>query len=163
MKNIGDFSLIKGEMDGIPLVLWDAVQECTEECVIWDKCPYSRKDKCELRKRYLKSVIGSLEKGISNKDEITVMKIGLMLVPLFNQLVTFKLRAYSLGNGQDMFVSSKKIQINPVFKEIRDIIKDINSLLKDLCVDKDVESRSLLNGDSDYYDTMVKSGKVPVS
>lgn len=160
---MNDFALTTKQMDGIPLVLWNCVQDCIEDCPIYDSCPYNREDsKCELRKKYIRSVVNSLEKGIKQKDEIAAMKIGLMLVPLFNQLVTFKLIAHA-QHGNEMFISSKKIQINPVFKEIRDIMKDINGLLRDLSLDREVERKSLLNGDSDYYDTMIQNGKVPAS
>lgn len=159
---MNDFALTTKQSDGIPLVLWNAVQDCHEDCPIYSECPYDHSNKCELRKKYIRSVVNSLEKGIKEKDEIVNMKIGLMLVPLFNQLVTFKLIAHA-QIGNEMFISSKKIQINPVFKEIRDIMKDINGLMKELKVDGDVERRSLLNGDSDYYDTMIRNGKVPAS
>ncbi len=147
------------ESEGLPLTLWNAIQDCNEDCPIHESCPYTKKEKCVLRERYIKSVMTSVDAGIKNRDEIVNLKIGLMLIPLFNQLVTFKIRAFATQT--DVFISSKKIQVNPVFKEIRDIIKDINSLMKDLNVNSEIESRSLLNGDSDYYDKMISTGKVP--
>jgi len=159
MKDIGDMTIYKGKLGDVQLIMWDALPDCVEECPIYTTCPYAsmqrRRLKCEMRRRYLESVMGSLEKGVQKKDEMSSLTIGLLTAPLFNHLISFKIFAHSL---QHSVMSGRKV--HPIYKEIRATIKEINGLLKDLGLTADGKRGNYLDGDSDYYDTMIQKGQM---
>ena len=161
MKNIGDMNLYKGKMGELQLIMWDALPNCSEECSIYEDCPYGavphKRLKCEMRRRYLESVMGSLDKGIPKKDEMSNLSVGLMIAPLFSHLISFKIFEYSTGHN---IMYGKGV--HPVYKEIRATIKSINDILRDLGINnKDGKDRGLIDGNSDYYDDMIRKGRVP--
>ncbi len=159
MKDIGAMTLTKGPFKGKTLISWDAVMDCTEDCPINDRCPYDRTRRlCELRRRYLESVLISVENGLKGEaiDDLDIVQVGLLLVPLFSQLVTFKIKAHSLG---DQIMYGKGV--HPVYKEIRQCIRSISDIIGDLKMKGSEKKKGLLDGDSDYYDRMIRNGQVP--
>lgn len=156
MKDIGDMTLYKGKLGDVQLIMWDALPECIEECPIYTECPYEkRRKKCEMRRRYLESVMKSLDAGIKKKNEINSLTVGLLLAPLFQSLINFKIFQHSLGHGVML-----QTKIHPIFKEIRQVIKDINLLLKDLGLTEGDKKGSYLDGNSEYYDKMIQNGRI---
>jgi hypothetical protein len=155
MKDIGGMTLYKGKLGDVQLIMWDALPDCSDACPIFDECPYDKKRmKCEMRRRYLESVMASLEAGVTKKDEMSALTIGLMVAPLFQSLISFKIFEHSLGH--DVMLRTK---IHPIYKEIRQTIKEISSLLKDLGITEDGKNKSYLDGNSEYYDEMIKNGR----
>ena len=155
MKDIGDMTLYKGKMGDVQLIMWDALPDCTDECTIYDSCPYEkRRMKCEMRRRYLESVMDSLEKGVKKKDEISALTVGLLVAPLFQALISFKIFQHSLGH--DVMLRTK---VHPIYKEIRQVIKEISSLLKDLGLTEGDKKGNYLDGNSEYYDQMISKGR----
>lgn len=158
MKDLGDMTLYKGKLGDVQLIMWDALPNCSDACNIYDRCPYegtNNRVKCEMRRRYLESVMKSLEKGIKEKDEISSITMGLLIAPLFQHLISFKIYEHSLQHTVTI-----KNKINPIYKEIRATIKEINSLLKDLGLTKGDTKRTFLDGNADYYDDMVRRGQI---
>lgn len=164
MKNVGNITPFKGHLGSIQIRMWDALPECVEECPNWDTCPDSKVRKvCELRRKYIQSIFTDLN-PLFKKDKFTRHKAGMLLIPLYTQLINFKLAAHS--TQYDIY--SGKGKINPVFKEMRETIKLINSLLTELRVEvpnipggKEANNRSLVNGDSDLYESLLEDGGVP--
>ena len=159
MKNIGDMTLYKGNFKDKKLISWDAVITCTDDCPINDRCPYDKsKNLCEMRRRYLESVITTLESGLKGDtiDDLDMIQVGLLLVPLFSQLVTFKIKAHSLG---DQIMYGKGV--HPVYKEIRQCVRSISDIIADLKMKGSDKKKGLLDGDSGYYDRMIRQGQVP--
>jgi len=155
MKDIGSMTLYKGKLGDVQLIMWDALPDCTDECSIYDECPYEkRRIKCEMRRRYLESVMVSLEAGVQKKDEISALTVGLLVAPLFQSLISFKIFQHSLGH--DVMLRTK---IHPIYKEIRQVIKEISSLLKDLGLTEGDKKGNYLNGNSEYYDEMITKGR----
>jgi hypothetical protein len=158
MRNLGDLQIHKGELKGTKLVMWDAVPDCTEECSIYEECHYQgNRKKCELRQRYLESVMKEISETFGEeKDPMTMLQIGMILMPLFTQLVSFKIHAHSIGD-RVMYGT----RVHPIFKEIRQTTKSISETLKDLGVTKrQTRKGNYLDGDSDYYDTMIANGEI---
>jgi hypothetical protein len=181
IRNVGNLSIVKGKKNGVSVSMWDAVPLCDPSCSIFLNCPhndYENKkeikklflDKedvtslctslCSLRKRYLNSVYTSIKNGIKKKDVLTEHKIGMFLIPLYSNLVTFKILEYSLrGNS-----FTTRGGISPIYKEMRETMRLINSLLKEM--EMDLESRGsngrpgYIHGDEDYYDQMMDTGEV---
>ena len=160
MKDIGSMTLYKGKLGDVQLIMWDALPDCVDACTIFDTCPYEKmarkRIKCEMRRRYLESVMNSLEKGIEKKDEMTSLTVGLMLAPLFQHLISFKIFEHGLSHN----LMSSKTKIHPVYKEIRATIKEINSLLRELGITASDKEKNYLDGNAEYYDEMIKNGSV---
>ncbi len=112
---------------------------------------------CILRKRYLNSVFGTIQacvtgkKGIassssaketkalttslsaltSSNEEFKMHIIGMMLVPLYSHLASFKIYEHSL-KGSVLCGSGKLPKINPVYKEMRDTIRTILAMCRSI-------------------------------
>ena len=160
MKDIGDMTLYKGKLGDVQLIMWDALPDCVDECTIFETCPYEKmarkRIKCEMRRRYLESVMESLDKGLKKKDEMTSLTVGLMIAPLFQHLISFKIFEHSLSHN----LMSSKTKIHPIYKEIRSTIKEINGLLKELGITNSEKNKNYLDGNADYYDDMIQNGEM---
>ena len=159
MKDIGDMTLYKGKLGDVQLIMWDALPDCTDDCTIYERCPYEKmarkRLKCEMRRRYLESVMKSLETGVKQKDELSALTTGLLVAPLFQHLISFKIYEHSLQH-----TVAVKGRINPIYKEIRATIKEINGLLKDLGLTAGDKKGNYLDGNAEYYDDMIRKGQV---
>ena len=146
MKRKGSLIIDKGKSSDLEICSFDGIIECNkEECPIYKSCPYPKSGKCKIRKHYLNHCLKILNQVPSKLDKLASMKIGFNILPLYSQLIGFKILAHSLS-----LVSDGK-KINPVFKEIREVIKLISVLLRDL------EPKEKVNeavGTSDYYDSL---------
>jgi len=171
-NSLGLIKTEKGSWHGIPLVLWDFTQECDREnCLINEYCPYetakvrvskTTKDtkymnKCVLHAKYLRSVFTA---ALSKMDEKTMslensIKLGYHLIPLYNQLFKFKLTEYGLQHQPVMGMSSRGgMQVNPLFREIRDTIKALTAVWKDLGSKKEKSLPKPDMGDSDFIEAL---------
>jgi hypothetical protein len=161
-QNIGHMELFKGTKDDLSLIMFDAVPECRDDCPIMKRemvCPYAKnvnKGKpCRIQRRYMQAVVNYVEKSVKKKDDQVMMKIGMMVVPIFQQLIRFKLEAHALNN--DVMLGNK---VHPIFKEIRETIKLADNLVNSLNPLFDVDKgRGILDGDADYYDKILNGTK----
>jgi len=121
---------VTGNGQEVPLVTWDAVPHCDpEHCPIVDDCPYAKEGRCTLRRNYQKYVVDTVLSGMSNITHEQMLLIGMHLIPLYNQLIIFKIHVL---NEPAVILTKKGPMTNPVFKEIRAIMKSIAEVLKDL-------------------------------
>lgn len=152
---LGNLEMKKGKLDGIPIVLWDAIPQCNEEaCPIRERCPYQKTGKCTVRLKYLENVFNTVSAIPEHMDPVTAMKIGMHIIPLYTQLCRFKMEEYACETVVTDGKGSTKI--NPIFREIRETIKLTTTLLNDLSSNrKDVVP---MDGDSDYYDSLFTAG-----
>lgn len=159
MKNSGSLALDKGQVDGVSLEMFDAIPDCTDDCELIEKCPYEKVGyKCGLRRRYMESVTNSLLDMVPDKtDETALHKIEAFLVPLYNQLITLNIVNLTMP---PIIHGKQGVKANPLFKEIREVIKGINSLLNEITIKERTRQGSILDGDSDYYENMT-SGEIP--
>lgn len=161
MQNIGNLMIHKGKIGEISMKMWDAVPLCDSHCPLWEsQCPYDKtQPRCQLRRVYIESVVNSLNKAVSAKDEMTMHRIGMLLVPLYTSLISIKLDIYARGGN----MRGSKGGVDQIYRELRDTIRLIDSMLKDLDINKDVKgkSRGFLDGDADYYDDLLQDGHVP--
>ena len=152
--NVGKVLLEKGtwridEENEFFLNAWDFSIPCArEKCVVHSRCIYVRHwnmredklgspgytDKCKMQQRYLRSVIyafvDKMRRAGKNEQE-QVLKLGYSLIPLYAQLFKFKLYEYA---NNDVMVYSPRgdSKINPVYKEIREIIKTIGGVWREI-------------------------------
>jgi len=165
MKNIGSLTLNKGKLGDITARIWDAVPPCNQSCELYESsCPYDKKTpRCTLRIVYIESVIDSLNAAVKVKDELAIHRIGLLLVPLYSMLINIKLDMYMRGGS----MRGSKGGIDGIYRECRDTIKMIDGMLASFCVEtkgkfgEPKPDKGLLNGDSDYYDSLIEDGHIP--
>lgn len=149
-RKLGNLVIQKGRLDNIPIVMWDAIPQCdVENCPIGDTCPYQKVGRCSVRVKYLANVFEAVSSVPENMDPITVLKIGMHIIPLYSQLCRFKMVEH---NSPVMLTDSKgNEKINPIFREIRETIKVCSVLLRE--INSEVSGLPG-DGDSDYYDSL---------
>lgn len=133
MENIGDLTLSKGEIrEGVTLHAWDGVQECDPDtCPLLERCPHNHSGKCAVQTQYLELLYSAINKTYKYLDEAVLYKIGMQIVPLYSQLM--KMQMIELSLTTPMIWSAKgQLMIHPVYKEIRDTLKTIAVMWKDL-------------------------------
>lgn len=161
MKNVGSLDIKKGAVEGTPFVSFDAVPYCNSNCGVAENCPYTKfETRCGLRKRYIECISRSLLEIIPIKNEVTLHRIGFFMIPLYTHLISLKIELIGM-NHQTMLIG-KVVRVNPLFKEIRDTIRLLDQMLENISVDRNKVQRSILDGDSDFYDNML-SGEVPLT
>ena len=142
---IGSLTLDKGTIrKDVKMYAWDGIQECnggivdTEDemammnrCPVADICTYIKRGKCAVQVKYLESLYSSILGTYTYLDEPMLFKIGMQVIPLYLQLV--KLQIVELSLRSPTYTSDKgTIMIHPIFKEIRETMKTIHIMWKDL-------------------------------
>lgn len=163
-KNIGNIEIHKGATkDGVPVVQWDAIPECeVEYCNIGEVCPYEKSGKCRVRAEYLSYVHTIMHGQIDNSNEMGKFRLGMELIPLFNQLIDLKIAAFG---ARVTYASKFGVSMNPIFRELRACIKGISDCLGSLnnlgAFDKNkMKGVDTVLGDTDYYDQLFTDAPV---
>lgn len=128
------------------IILFDAAQPCRESCPIYNKCPYEKAGKCRVEITYLKALTDSLLEDIGDAmDQRLLNKITLQLFPLFQQLIRLQIYAYSIENV--VYETARGTPaVHPIFKEIRDTIRAIESTQRSMGMDSE-----FLNAFNNFY------------
>lgn len=159
-----------------PVPIWDAIRDCDgERCELVHRCPYYDPEKgrpmkkCWIEMRYIDTVLDTFLEIDSKREEgmeaLDLQKIGLHVIPLYQQLVRMKMKAHAIRRGEDVVGTGASMKTHPVYKEIRSIIKDIDASLDRLGLggkrtpsggglgldDTDYE-----NGDPDYHERLMR-------
>ena len=133
MQNVGELTLDKGTVrKDVSLFAWDGVSDCDPlRCVVVDKCVYSKTGKCSVQMQYLEALYGAILDTYRYLDKTMLFKIGMQIVPLYISLVKMQMVEMSL---ESPFYETEKggIQTHPVYREIRDTLKTIYAMWKDL-------------------------------
>lgn len=148
-KNIhntfGDGRLEKGTWKDMEVIAWDFSSDCEgDSCPLWEICGYKERchpgkeiikpgdtKKCGMQLRYLKNALTGVIMlyGVDGKEHTMaeMVRVGYHLLPLYNQLFKFKRLEYA---EKELYSISDKgsIKINPVFKEIREIIASLEAV-----------------------------------
>jgi len=171
-KWFGGLDLVKGVSSAdVDVIAWDSAGLCTmDKCPIITDCDrafgirdrIAREEevpKCVVQATYLNTVHRMLveEKGekLSASDSV---RIGLMVLPLFGQLIRFKL--WEIGLGGDIIIGSDKgkIGIHPVYREMREVMKLINTIVRDMGRDTKLAikrtAKRIMDGDPEYYELL---------
>jgi len=163
-EKIGGIAIHKGKAKGAEtsIIMWDAIPRCDPDtCPISDHCPYNKNGRCTLRVNYQKHIVDSVLGSLPEISEAQMLHIGMHLMPLYTQLVQMKIVAL---DAEPMVVARGSTVPNPVFKEIRAIIREICSCLKEI----GVHANAVLaggniptkpndgRGDRSYYDGLME-------
>ena len=130
---IGELDLNKGFVrNGVTLFAWDGVQECSPEtCPVTEMCRYIKRGKCAVQMNYLKALYGAILGTYRYLDDVMLFKIGMQVIPLYVMLV--KMQMVELSLDSPVYVTEKgAILPHPIFKEIRETLKAIHIMWKDL-------------------------------
>lgn len=165
-----------GGSEGKRIAVWDAVGECSRSaCTLHLDCPYllqiesvNKSSPCLVQSNYVKYVFDSIV--VANVDKLSQMQmdqIGFHLLPLYQHLIKFKMVEFSLttmGDIAERNLRTGGLTIHPVYKEIRDTLKHIDSLWSSIGINKDLKIERpktpsledmFEHGDPSYADKLV--------
>ena len=132
--NIASDSMNKGEVrEGHSLISWDCIQTCTEHCPIHSTCTYkvTPHSKCNLQTQYLERLTETIFSTYRYCSSEVMYKIGMQIVPLYSMLCRQKIVEKSVMNLA--YEDNKGVtRIHPIYKEIRETLKTIASIWKDV-------------------------------
>ena len=118
---IGIGKISKGAVAGHKVVALDFIGECPgRECKLFNDCNYLKVGPCRLRKLFLYHIINTYVTQITDLKPVQLTKIGALLLPLWDQLVRFKMEEATLSE-----ITTKGGLINPIYSAIRETIKTI--------------------------------------
>ena len=164
-------------LDGKSLLRWDPATLCNEKCPIYDDCPYVKEGRCSLERTYMNGIYNTLisphpNQGIADMlSDIELQRVGIHLIPLYHQLIRLKKEAFAV---KQMTVTNKQgsVNIHPVFKEIREVIRCISKEIKEIGINEkwkrkyggvvNIEGGSgsieelMEQGDPNFYDHLSK-------
>ena len=112
-------------------------------------------------------------------DQLLLNKISLHLIPLFHQIIILKIEAYNITEVVYTNKHGGK-KINPIFKEIREVISSIEKTQRSMGIDGEYmntkafalrlkgigpNSKSLEAGEADlgYYETLLENDKKDIA
>jgi len=157
-----DMSVQRGTTpDGsIMLYSWDVVQECIgDDCPAYLICKFKKVGRCYAQTQYLRAISSVVFRNYQNLTEPQLYRIGMHLVPLYKTLIRLKIE--ELGVTSVLYTDGRgNKRVNPLFKEIRETIKTIESTWKTIGLEVDVEEPGgdVLDGEGeieeDFYDRM---------
>lgn len=132
-------SLQKGTINGKQLRFLGHVNECYgEDCPAYELCSFRpKKDgrKCAVVDGFIKSIYQGLvdpTEGLGDSlSQMQLDRVGLHLVPLYQQLIRFCLGTYTLKDTTYV-EKSGKINVHPLFKEIREVQSCIAKEIKEI-------------------------------
>lgn len=135
-RNTGSKSLHKGEVrEGVQLVSWDCIQECDpERCPIGLKCLHATQSfgkQCMLQVDYINELTTTILDQFPDIAVDDMYRFGMHLVPLYSNLCRMKIVEWSL---RDIMVEDSRgnLKIHPIYAEIRNTIKTITSVWRDM-------------------------------
>lgn len=122
----------KGNDGDNPVIAWSAIMDCLKDrCRIYDLCSYGKKGKCEVQVQFLQVTMEMIERENPQLKYHQAYRIGLHLLPLYKMLC--KLYMDELAVCHPTYTTDKGTrQSHPVYKEIRDTIKMIMIVWKDI-------------------------------
>ena len=116
-----------------PLMAWDCITECEESCPIHSKCTYKKTPhtKCALQITYLENLTTTIFNTYRYCSEEVMFKIGMQIVPLYSMLCRQKIVEKSVMNLA--YEDAKGVtRIHPIYKEIRETLKTIAGIWKEV-------------------------------
>ncbi len=150
----------KNSSFNMPVVIWNSVMDCNEECIVCDSCDlYGNNLKCEKMAEYFNYILDSAISTYSSyMNEKIMVQIGLHLMPLYAHLFKLKLYESTVPISNLMTINKKgTMRTHPIYKEIRDAVNAVDSLWGKIGGVKVSDSSfSVVNdsGDKTYIDAL---------
>jgi len=113
----------------LSLYSWDVVQDCrVKQCPAFKDCTYTKSGKCGVMMQYMKATSAMFFSNFAEElDEAGFYRIGMHLMPLYRVLCKLKIAEVGVAKVIITGATGRKY-VNPIFREIRDCIKLIESL-----------------------------------
>lgn len=146
----------------------NTIAKCNhKKCIIADECKFKKTGKCGVQTVYVNNVasaISRMYKGMNNSEKF---RIACHLLPLYAQLG--RLQMVEIGVVQPCYLDAKGNQkIHPVFKEIRETLKTIAVMWREMAmyepvignvkeiIDGEVIEGNMDKGNPNYYEQISK-------
>jgi hypothetical protein len=165
---LGKMDIYKSNKDGMVNYAWDVVQKCQGvDCPAATQCPHVKdlltEDDCKIMKNYMRSVSKVMYEAQSdNISSAQRYQIGMHIIPLYKTLCKMKIAELGIGNVTER-TPRGTYQVNPIYKEMREIIKVIDQVWKSIGVRQggglgDMKPDFAPKGQTggNYYDAMEK-------
>jgi hypothetical protein len=122
----------KGANDGKAVIAWSSIADCLgDRCRIEELCAYDKRGKCTVQVQFLQVTLEMLRSTNPKLEEDQAWRIGMHLLPLYKTLC--KLYMDELAVCHPTYTTEKGTrQSHPVYKEIRDTLKMIMMVWKDI-------------------------------
>jgi len=157
-----------GSVNGKQLRFLAHVSVCAgDDCPMRAMCPYKPEGKCTVIYSFLKSLYSDWvdpRDGVGDiLTQIQLDRIGTHLMPLYHQLAKFALEISALGNTS--YENKQGTWMTyPQFAELRAVLKEIRSEMKDLKLDQVWEKKfgnrpSPNVDDFAYLDDIMQTGR----
>ena len=134
----------------------DRVRQCNSTlCAFYNICPHDKTQKCGFIEEYMVVIAGALFEMVEEtKDAYLNQSIALKLLPLYQQLAMLRIEELS-PNYQIIYKDKMDaLRSNPVLKETRETVREIDRLEKELGVSSAMKNkREQLD-----FDNMMKYG-----
>ena len=152
----------KGNEDDNPVVAWSAIADCLRHrCRIEEQCHYQKKGKCDVQVQFLQVTLEMIRLENPSLKYNQAWRVGMHLIPMYKTLC--KLYMDELAVTHPTYESDKGTRhSHPVYKEIRDTLKMIMMIWKDI----GLEGASMSGGQGiqmpeskGYSRGMMRSGK----
>ena len=166
VTKLGSMNIVKGSVGGGDInYTWDTVSECRlENCPAATRCHYldgmSAGEECKIMKKYLRAVSMILYDDHIEISAAQRLQIGMHIIPLYKTLCKMKIEEVGIVSALHE-TSRSTLQVNPVYKEIREIIKVIDNVWKSIGVKPvrkvgEPDFGAPISSASNYYDEMEK-------
>ena len=138
------------------VVSFDSVSLCLgDDCLAVSLCPYEKIGKCTVQLKFIQNTIKTIW-SVYGMDlgQSQLYRIGTQLLPLYGILCKIWITEVGIKHVLEKR-GSKGVFIHPIYKELRETIKTIDSLWKSLGLDDIGLGKSALKKDLRY----VKKGR----
>jgi hypothetical protein len=163
-ERLGRMSLTKGvsEKDGHMIIAWDVVPACQgDQCPAACECDYINsellKNRCSIMYYYLKYIYTIIYRNFEEMDEHQTYMVGMHLLPMYRMLCRLKIEEIGVKNLVTLG-SKGALQMNPLYREMRDTIKAVMRLWKELELVPKRSGRPAMPS-SDPFDIVPKHGE----
>ena len=159
-QKLGSMNIMKGsDSKGEVTYSWDVVQKCRfEQCPAATHCHYiselTEGDDCRIMKKYMRAASLVLYAAQSEMTSIQRYQVGMHIIPLYKTLCKMKIEEVGIVDAVTL-TSRGTMQVNPIYKEMREIIKVIDQVWKSIGLRGGaVEAPKFGEGQTNYYDAM---------
>lgn len=173
-NKLGKGKLEKGRWEKLYIWAWDFAEECDpDDCELFDLCEYRKghhalkagespkalkSSKCLMQQRYLRTVLHAVVETMQRKKVVSteqMIRMGYQMIPLYAQL--FKFKKMEFTNHELTYTVKGAVKINPLYKEIREIIKTIEGIWNKIASGLKDKKPAGEIGDDGYMDAMSKA------
>lgn len=146
------------KMKDFTALIWHSRKICSANCDIAHRCIHIDScdgDACHPQKTYLENIYGAaldmLGISLSTREAV---RLGVHLIPLYGILFDLKIAAAGLEKVWEFYGKSADRRVNPIYREIREHIKTIDSMWSSLGYKQLAGHGNSNEGDSSYCDNM---------